>query len=95
MHGHLHASSGTALYKFCLAGIGIMRLAEYLAIPSIQKGELVPLLTEFQAIEETPVYAVFHREQKLVPRIRAFVDHLVSAFEVPPWRQPPDLPNDR
>jgi DNA-binding transcriptional LysR family regulator len=85
VRGRFHSSNGTSLYQLCLAGVGIMRLAEHLALPAIRRGELVPLLSDYQARDDTAIYAVFLSERQLVPRIRTFVDHLVEVFGSPPW----------
>lgn len=83
--GNFRSSNGTTLFQLCTAGVGVMRLAEHLALPAIRSGALVPLLSDYQAQDDTAIYAVYLPERKLVPRIRAFVDHFVRAFENPPW----------
>jgi DNA-binding transcriptional LysR family regulator len=83
--GNFRSSDGTTLFQLCTAGLGVMRLAEHLALPAIRNKALVPLLADYQAEDETAIYALFLPERKLVPRIRAFVDHLISAFRDPPW----------
>lgn len=83
--GSFRSNNGMSLYSMCLAGSGIMRLAEHLARPAIARGEIVPLLEEFQAVDESAFYAVFLPERDLLPRIRVFVDHLVQRFRDPPW----------
>lgn len=85
VQGGFHSSDGTTLYQLCLAGMGIMRLAEHLALPAIRRGELVQLLSDYQAKDDTAIYAVFLSERQLVPRIRSFVDYLVDVFGDPPW----------
>ena len=62
-----------------------MRLAEHLARPAIARGELVPLLQEYQAVDDSAFYAVFLPERDLLPRIRVFVDYLVDKYRTPPW----------
>ncbi|TFY98694.1 LysR family transcriptional regulator [Ramlibacter rhizophilus] len=85
VRGNFRSSDGPTLYQLCLAGVGIMRLAEHLATPAIREGRLVPLLTDYQAQDDTAIHALFLPERKLVPRIRAFVDHFAETFETPPW----------
>jgi DNA-binding transcriptional LysR family regulator len=88
VQGRFHSSDGTTLYQLCLAGMGIMRLAEHLALPAIRKGELVQLLSDYQAKDDTAIYAVYLSERQLVPRIRCFVEYLVNVFRDPPWQAP-------
>lgn len=83
--GSFRTSDGTALFQLCTAGVGIMRLAEHLALPALRGGQLVQLLPQYQAQDDTAIHAVFLPERQLVSRIRSFVNHLVEAFREPPW----------
>jgi DNA-binding transcriptional LysR family regulator len=83
--GNFHSTDGTALFQMCLAGVGIMRLAEHLALPAIHSGRLLPLLTDYQWQDDAAIHLVYLPERQLVPRIRAFVDHFVEVFRAPPW----------
>ncbi|MGV8823675.1 LysR family transcriptional regulator [Methylibium petroleiphilum] len=85
VQGSFRSSDGTALFEMCVAGVGVMRLAEHLALPAIRRGVLVPLLADYQATDDTAIHVVFLPERRLVPRIRAFVDHLCEVFATPPW----------
>ena len=88
VHGRLRSNDGTVLYRMCVDGLGIMRLAEHLALPAIRAGLLVPLLVDQQAFDDTAIHVVFLPERRLVPRIRAFVDHFAAAFDPTPWSAP-------
>jgi DNA-binding transcriptional LysR family regulator len=83
--GNFRSSNGMTLFQLCIAGVGVMRLAEHLALPAIRRNELVPLLPEYLARDDTAIHAVYLPERQLVPRIRAFVDHLIDIFKAPPW----------
>ncbi|NML19111.1 LysR family transcriptional regulator [Azohydromonas caseinilytica] len=83
--GSFRSSDGTALFQMCVAGVGVMRLAEHLALPALRSGQLVPLLADYQAADDTAIHAVFLPERRLVPRVRAFVDYFTQAFSAPPW----------
>lgn len=85
IRGNFRSSDGTTLFQLCTAGVGIMRLAEHLALPAIKSGTLVPLLSDYQAEDDTAIHALFLPERKLIPRVRAFVDYLVDVFQAPPW----------
>lgn len=84
--GNFRSSNGLTLFQLCTAGVGIMRCAEHLALPAIRRGELVPLLSEYLAPDDTAIHAVFLPERQLVPRIRTFVDYLSECFRQPPWQ---------
>lgn len=85
VQGTFRSSNGSTLFQLCVAGMGIMRLAEHLALPAIRSGKLVALLTDYQAADDTAIHVVYLPERQLVPRVRAFVDYMVEAFRVPPW----------
>lgn len=85
VRGNFRSSDGPTLFQLCVAGVGIMRLAEHLALPAIRQARLVPLLSDYQAEDDAAIHALFLPERKLVPRVRAFVDHFVAAFRQPPW----------
>lgn len=85
VEGNFHSADGTTLFQLCTAGVGIMRLAEHLALPAIRSGALVQLLADYQAQDDTAIHVLYMRERQLVPRIRAFVDYTVEVFRNPPW----------
>lgn len=85
VNGNFSSISGMAIFQMCLAGVGIMRCAEHLALPAIRSGLLIPLLTDYLARDETAIHAVFLPERRLVPRIRVFVEYFRGIFGTPPW----------
>lgn len=84
--GNFRSGSGMALFEMCVSGVGIMRLAEHLALPAIGRGELVQLLADQLATDDTAIHAVHLPQRRLAPRIRSFVDFLVETHAAPPWR---------
>ncbi len=87
VQGSFRSTDGTTLFQLCVAGMGIMRLAEHLALPAIRRGDLVPLLSDYQATDDTAIHVVYLPERQLVPRIRAFIDYFVEVFREPPWQR--------
>ncbi|WP_336470418.1 LysR substrate-binding domain-containing protein [Caldimonas tepidiphila] len=85
VRGGFCSSDRTSLFQMCVAGVGIMRLAEHLALPAIRSEVLVPLLVDDQATDDTAIHVLFMPERRLVPRVRAFVDYLSQVFRTPPW----------
>lgn len=79
------SNQGMSLFGMCLAGFGVMRLAEHLARPAIRDGRLVELLAGFRPVDDTAIHAVFLPERQVVPRIRSFVDFMAEAFRAPDW----------
>ena len=82
---NVSSDNGQTLFQLCVAGVGIMRCAEHLAIPAIKSGMLVPLLSQFQGADETAIQAVVLPEQQRLTRVRAFIDYFVDVFRSPPW----------
>lgn len=85
VEGDFRSANGLSLVQICLAGHGVMRMAEHLANPAIARGDLVPLLSEYQVRDDTAFHAVYLPERQLLPRARLFIDYLVETFRVPPW----------
>jgi DNA-binding transcriptional LysR family regulator len=83
--GNFRSGNGLSLAEMCFSGIGIMRMAEHLALPALRDGRLVRLLTEYEVRDNTAIHAVYLAERQLSPRVRCFLDHLTEAFQVPPW----------
>ncbi|NKX44443.1 LysR family transcriptional regulator [Roseicyclus persicicus] len=78
-------NQGMSLFQMCLAGVGVMRVAEHLARPAIRDGRLVELLPDHAPADDTAIQAVFLPDRDMVPRIRSFIDMLVAAFRAPDW----------
>lgn len=85
VRGRFRSGDGLALFRMCTAGVGVMRLAEHLALPAIRQGVLEPLLSPFLHADDGGIHAVFLPERTQLPRVRTFVDFLVERFASPPW----------
>lgn len=83
--GNFRSSNGLSLAEMCFRGVGVMRMAEHLALPAIRRGQLVQLLQEFEEHDGTAIHAVYLPERRLSARVRVFVDYLADAFRGPPW----------
>jgi len=85
MNGVMTCNSGEALVAAAAAGLGITQVAEYYAQSQLEHGELVEILTPYKTAGYR-ISAVFSRQQQpLAPKLRVFVDFLVSIFNRPPW----------
>lgn len=83
--GNFRSSNGMTLFQLCLAGVGVMRLAEHLAVPAIRQNKLVHLLPSHMAHDDAAIHALYRSERHLVPRIRVFIKYLGDRFDQPPW----------
>lgn len=83
--GNFRSSNGLTMFAMCVAGVGIMRMAEHLALPAIRNGTLVRLLEHYKPIDMTAIHAVYPPERRAIPRVRYFVEYLAAHFQTPPW----------
>ncbi len=87
LRSNFEANSADALYHATLAGIGIARLSTYLVGSDLRQGRLIRLLPAYED-NGSDIYAVYSTRRNLAPKVRAFIDHLVSEFSpVPPWER--------
>jgi DNA-binding transcriptional LysR family regulator len=81
----LRANNGEFLSRAAVAGQGIIVLPSFIVYRSIERGELVPLLTEYRW-DSINAYAVYPPTRHLSNRVRAFVDFLAERFAgLPYW----------
>lgn len=87
LHSNFEANSADALYHATLAGIGISRLSTYLVGDDLRDGRLARVLPGYED-NASDIYAVYTARRNLPPKVRVFIDHLVSEFSpVPPWER--------
>jgi DNA-binding transcriptional LysR family regulator len=55
-------------------------------MPDIVGGQLMRVLPDISTVEGT-IYAVFSRDTARASALRAFIDHLASAFAIAPFRR--------
>lgn len=78
VRGPVTTDSAEALRDLALAGLGIIRVSEFLVRDAIRDGQLVPLLEAEHASEEVPVWAITAPGRHRMPRIQAFVDFVAA-----------------
>lgn len=84
VNGFMTFNSGEALVAATRAGLGIIQVAEYYAQPFLESGELIEILANHKTVGYD-ISAVFPRQQRTAPKLRVFLDFLVSLFNPPPW----------
>ncbi len=62
-----------AMCDCAIAGMGIVKLHDYIVEDAIQSGDLVEILSGFQDTAQ-PVYLYYQQSRYLQPKIRKFVD---------------------
>jgi len=81
----MHASSGDFLANAAAHGLGIAIQPTFLASEAIRRGNLVPILTDYEW-PVSPAWAVYPPTRHLTYRVRAFIDFLVERFSgTPQW----------
>ena len=67
-----------AALRIAIDGGGIVRLAEFAARAAIEKATLVPVLMDFHANAEIPIYAVYPQGRYISSKTRVFIDFLIE-----------------
>ena len=79
------ATSGDFLCAAASQGLGIAMQPTFIAGDAISRGELVPILTDYEW-PVSPAYAMYPPTRHLSYRVRAFIDYLVEHFAgTPQW----------
>lgn len=82
---YLKASNGEFLRDVAIAGLGIVLLPVFIIYQAIERGALLPILTEYH-YPQVAVYAVYPQTRHLSRRVRVFIDFLSKRFaEQPYW----------
>ncbi len=78
--GSMNFNDGYALYIAVKAGIGLGQIHDYYVEADISAGLLIPVLEAFEP-EADAFSIVYPKARHLSPRVRAFVDFLVAAYQ--------------
>ncbi|MDR4515526.1 LysR family transcriptional regulator [Nitrosomonas sp.] len=82
---YLKAGNGEFLRDAAVNGLGIALLPTFIVYREIERGSLMPILTQYHCPQIT-AYAVYPQTRHLSRRVRVFVDFLVERFkETPYW----------
>ncbi|MBK1836055.1 LysR family transcriptional regulator [Azospirillum sp. YIM B02556] len=81
LSGSLLVNNGDTLRRMAIAGVGIIRLADYHLRGPIERGELVELLADSDIGVVDDVHALFRGSQFLPARVRSFLDFMVPRMQ--------------
>jgi DNA-binding transcriptional LysR family regulator len=84
--GRVAVGSADALMRLAVAGGGIARLGDVVVADAIRSGALVPLFQDVHVAEAAPITAVYPAGRHRAPKVRVFIEFLVSQFRHAPWR---------
>jgi len=76
----LTASSGSALRKLALQGVGIVCLAGFMTHDDIRSGQLVPLLGDYTLERYQVINAVFYRDYQSSMKLNSFINFISQAI---------------
>src|SRR4051812_1602909 len=80
VHGPMEVNSPLTSRAAAISGLGFTILPDFIAAPAIEKGELVPVLTD-RMPQGGGIYAVYPHRRYLPAKVRVFVDFLVQWFK--------------
>lgn len=82
---YLKAGNGEFLRDAAIAGLGIVLLPAFIVYREIERGTLLPILTDYH-YPQLAAYAVYPQTRHLSRRVRVFIDFLSGRFaEKPYW----------
>ena len=83
----MDVDSSEAMITSAIVGFGIVHLPDYLLYEPIDKGELIPILTNFST-EIEPIRIMYPSKRYLSPRIRKFIDLITDDWQQNgvPWK---------
>ena len=70
---------GNAYLAAALAGLGVVALPSYMAEPHVARGELLPVLQDWQ-LPPMPMHVMFPPNRHMSQRLRVFIDWVVEAL---------------
>ena len=81
----LAVRSGESYVAACEAGFGIVQVPRYHVATQLASGALIELLPEYRPLD-LPMTALYPHHRHLTPRLRVFIDWLVTLFLARPSR---------
>jgi DNA-binding transcriptional LysR family regulator len=82
--GNLRLNNENAIRQAALSGLGIALLPTYMVGADLQAGRLRSALADYTA-SESGLYVMYLPNRQLSPKVRAFIDFLLSRFGPTPY----------
>lgn len=79
--GSLVANNAPTLRRMAMAGVGLVRIADYQLREDLAEGRLVEVLAGSALDEADEIHAVFRGTAHMPARLRAFLDHFVPPLQ--------------
>jgi DNA-binding transcriptional LysR family regulator len=77
--GWLTVNDGQSLLNAAISGLGIAYLPDFLFAPALEAGKVVEVLPDLPQ-DDLGIYAVYPPGRFTQPKVRAFIEFLVSEF---------------
>jgi len=84
MHSQLKSNSVAAVIALAKSGQGISALSKFCLQEDIDKGLLLPLLTDYE-LEPSGIYVVYPHREHVPPKVRIFIDFLSKHCHNAAW----------
>jgi DNA-binding transcriptional LysR family regulator len=85
--GPVSSNNGGILMQAAIDGQGIAALPTFIVGEALRSGRLVEILSQYKP-QDRAIYAVFPANRHLSPKVRSFVDFLVTRFGGRPYWEP-------
>jgi DNA-binding transcriptional LysR family regulator len=90
VRGRLISYDRAWLDEAACAGAGVVRFADLTLIRYLSSGLLVPVLTDWEALEAPQIYAAYPPRQRQSKLVRVFLDFLLEVFAEIEAERPPE-----
>jgi LysR family transcriptional regulator for bpeEF and oprC len=84
--GMIALNDSNAYVQAGLAGLGLIRMTDYLLLRHVEAGSMVPLLTDW-ASDPLPVHIVYPQNRHMSAKVRVFVEWAAEVFARHPQMQ--------
>ncbi|HUQ74539.1 MAG TPA: LysR family transcriptional regulator [Burkholderiales bacterium] len=84
--GAITVNNADCVLRLGVAGLGIVRLNEFIVADALRRRDLVRVLPELQSRENVPMFAMYPQQRHRLPRVAAMLDFLGETFGARPWR---------
>lgn len=86
---HVRTNSSELVRELARSGVGIALRSLWDVSPSLDSGDLVRVLPEWQGSNNVGIYAIHHSGVGATPAVEAFAAFLRTLFEPAPWETEP------
>jgi len=77
VRGNLRLDHAEAMVEAAMAGTALIQISSYVTAPAIADRQLQPVLSTY-AVDSPPIWVLYPQNSSQTPRVRAFVDFLVT-----------------